>query len=113
MPEKSDHIMAKYVDAAEEFGRSAKEFLQHVNLLSQAWNAYQQAMAASAELRGVLDTGDENLRIQMAQLEQAVSGLFGKAFPGESKVEELKAEVLKASAARAGAASTSSVKVLP
>jgi hypothetical protein len=111
--EKGNHIMSTYVVAADEFARSVKEFLQHVDLLSQACNSYLQAMAASAELRAALDTGDGNLRAQMAELQQAVSGLFGKAFPGESKLEELKAEVMKASAARAGAATTSSVKVLP
>jgi hypothetical protein len=113
MLEKADHIMATYVDAADEFGRSAKEFLQHVNLLPQAWNAYQQAMAASAELRTILDTGDESLRILMAHLEQVVSTPFGKPVPSEKKLEAPKAEVMKASAASAGAGSTSVVNTLP
>jgi hypothetical protein len=113
MLEKADHIMATYVDAADEFGRSAKEFLQHVKLLPQAWNAYQQAMAASAELRAVLDTGDETLRMLMAQLEQAVSNPFGEPVPGEKKLEALKAEVMKASAASVGAGSTTVVRTLP
>jgi exonuclease VII small subunit len=113
MLEKADHIMATYVDAADEFGRSAKEFLQHVDLLDQAWNAYNQAMAASAELRAVLDTRDENLRILMGQLEQAVSNPFGKPVPSEKKLGVLKADVMKASAASVGAASTSNVKMLP
>jgi hypothetical protein len=42
-----------------------------------------QAIAASAELRAVLDTRDENLRILMGQLEQAVSSQFGKPVPSE------------------------------
>jgi exonuclease VII small subunit len=113
MPEKADHIMATYVDAADEFGRAAKEFLQHVNLLDQAWNAYHQAMAASAELRAVLDTRDENLRILMGQLEQAVGSPFGKPVSSEKKLEVLKSEVMKASAASVSAASTSNVKMLP
>jgi hypothetical protein len=113
MFEKADHIMATYVDAAEEFGRSAKEFLLCVNVLSQAWNAYQQAMTASAELRTILDNGDETLRALMAQLEQAVDTPFGKPVPSEKKLEALKAEVMKASAASAGAGSTGVVKTLP
>lgn len=113
MPEKADHIMAIYVDAASEFARSAKEFLQHVHLLHQAWNAYQEAMAASAELRAVLNTGDENLRTLMAQLEQAISSPFGKAALGDKKLEALKAEVMKANAASPGAASSGNAKMLP
>jgi septation ring formation regulator EzrA len=113
MLEKADHIMATYVEAADEFGRSAKEFLQHVNLLEQAWNAYHVAMAASAELRAVLDTRDETLGILMVQLEQAVSRPFGQPVLGEKKLEALKAEVMKASAASVGAGSTSNVKMLP
>ena len=113
MLEKADHMMTTYVDAADEFVRSAKEFLQHVNLLDQAWNAYHAAMAASAELRAVLDTRDENLRILMGQLEQAVGSPFGKPALGEKKLEALKAEVMKASAASVGAGSTSNVKMLP
>jgi exonuclease VII small subunit len=113
MLEKTDHIMDTYVDAADEFGRSAKEFLQHVNLLDQAWNAYHQAMAASAELRAVLDTRDENLRILMRQLEQAVSSLLSKPVASERKLEVLKADVMKASAASVSAASTTNVKMLP
>jgi hypothetical protein len=113
MLEKADHIMATYVDATDKFGRSANEFLQHVNLLPQAWSAYQQAMAASAELRTVLDTGDETLRILMARLEQAVSTPFGTPVSSGKKLEALKAEVMKASAASAGAGSTNVVKTLP
>jgi arsenate reductase-like glutaredoxin family protein len=112
MPEETDHIMAIYVDAASDFARSAQEFLQYVHLLPQARNAYEEAMAASAELRAVLNTGDENLRTLMAQLEQAISSLSGKAL-GDKKLEALKAEVMKASAASAGAASSGNAKMLP
>jgi hypothetical protein len=113
MLEKTDHIMATYMGAADEFGRSAKEFLQHVNLLHQAWNAYEQAMTASAELRTVLDNGDENLRTLMTQLEQAVSSPFGRPVDSGKKLEALKDEVMKASAAGAGAANPTGVTMLP
>lgn len=105
--------MATYVVATDEFGRSVREFLQHVNLLPRAWTAYQQAMAASAELRTVLDNGDETLRTLMAQLRQAISVPFDQPISGEKKLEALKAEVMKAAAASAGAGSTGVVKTLP
>jgi exonuclease VII small subunit len=113
MFEKADHIMATYVDAAEEFGRSAKEFQQHVKLLPQAWNAYQQAMTASAELRAVLDNADETLRVLMNQLEQALSAPFGKPGLAGREPETVKAEAMKASAGSLGGGGIGVVKTLP
>src|SRR5713226_9633408 len=107
MLEEADHFMATYVRAAEEFGRSAQEFLQHLSLLPQVRNTYQQAMTASAELRTVLDSGDDKLRILMNQLEQALSAPFGKPALSEIRPEAVtvKAEAMRASAASAGAGS--------
>jgi exonuclease VII small subunit len=99
MFEKADELMATYAEASEEFAKSANEFLLHVNLLPQAWKAYQQAMAAGGELRKILDTREETLRALMAQLEQAVNAPFGKPLFGERK-----ADLGKSSAAGAGAA---------
>ena len=103
--------MAKYVDASEEFGKSASELLQHINLLPQAMSAYQKAVTASAELRKVLDSRDEMLQTLMTQLEQAVNSPFGKAAAGERKADEKKTEATKASAA--AASSASAVKTFP
>jgi exonuclease VII small subunit len=97
MFEKADQLMATYADASEEFAKSANEFLQHVNLLPQAWNAYQQAMTAGAELRKILDSREETLRTLMTQLEQAVNSPFGKPVFGERKLD-----VGKTNAAAAG-----------
>jgi hypothetical protein len=108
MFEKSDDIMAAYLEATEEFGRTANEFLRQVILLPQAWHAYQQATEASAKLREILDSRDEMLRKLMSQLEQAISGPFGKPILAEKKPE-----ALKASAAGAGGASMGAVKTLP
>ena len=114
MLEKADQIMATYVEAADQFGKSATEFLRHVSLLRQAWNHYQQAVAASAELRSVLDKGDENLRTLMTQLEDAINTPLGKAVAPENKLEALKAEVMKATAASAGGGNSGGgVKALP
>ena len=113
MLEKADHIMATYVGATEEFGRSAQELLQHLSLLPQARNAYQQAMTASAELRTVLNNGDEKMRVLMNQLEQALSVSLGKLAPNETRTEAVKAESVRFGAASAGAGSIGVVKTLP
>jgi hypothetical protein len=97
MFEKVDDIMATYIDAVEEFSKSAKAFLQHVDLLARAWNAYQESMTASAELRTILDNSDETVRMLMTQLEQAVSSPFGKPVLDEKNPELLKVEAMKAS----------------
>src|ERR1700736_672855 len=98
MFEKVDGIMETYIDAVEEFSKSAKAFLQHADLLARAWNGYQEAMTASAELRNVLDTSDETLRMLMTQLEQAVSAHFAKPVLDEKKLESVKVDAMKAGA---------------
>jgi hypothetical protein len=71
-------------------------------------------MTASAELRTVLDNGDENLRTLMTQLEQAVSSSFGRPVDSGKKPEAPRDEVMKASAAGVGGANTTtSVAMLP
>jgi exonuclease VII small subunit len=65
--------MSTYSEALNEFTRSATAFIEQLPLLTKARDAYEQAMRASAELRKVLDTGEENLQNLMNQLEQAVS----------------------------------------
>jgi hypothetical protein len=118
MVEKADRIMVTYVDAAEEFARSAKEFLRQVDILRQAWSAYEQAMTASTELRVILDNGDAALRILRNQLEEALSAPLAKPGPGERRPQAVEAEGMRASAASAGAGSigagsTGVVKTLP
>src|SRR5580704_1825826 len=87
MLEKGDGIMSTYVGAVEDFRKSATAFMQHVDLLAQARDAYQQAMTASAELRTVLDAGDENLRTLMTQLEQALNLLMARPVLDRKKPE--------------------------
>src|SRR5262249_29451103 len=95
MFEKVDGMMATYVEAVEDFSRSVKEFLQHVH-------RYQEAVAASAELRKVLDNGDETLRMLRTQLEQAIGTPFVQQVLDEKKLETIKFEALRASAGGAG-----------
>jgi exonuclease VII small subunit len=90
MFEKADRVMATYIEASDEFGKSANDLLQHINLLPQALNAYRQAMTASAELRKVLDSRDESLQTLMKQLEEAVNSPFNKAILDEKKPEGTK-----------------------
>lgn len=80
--------MAAYSEAVNEFTKTATAFMEHLPLLSKARNAYDQAMKASAEIRKVLDTGDEDLRTLMSQLTQAVS----KPIPDKKRPELAKTE---------------------
>jgi hypothetical protein len=102
MLEKGDGFMSTYTGAVENFRKSATAFMQHVDLLSQARDAYQQAMTASAELRAVLDAGDENLRTLMAQLEQALNLHLSRPALDRKKPEPVKAEGIKASSENSG-----------
>ena len=103
MLEKGDGIMATYIGAVEDFRKSATAFMQHVDLLAQARDAYQQAMTASAELRTVLDAGDENLRTLMTQLEQALNLHMARPVLDRKKPEPVKVEPIKASSESTGA----------
>jgi hypothetical protein len=102
MLEKGDGIMSTYVGAVEDFRKSATAFMQHVDLLAQARDAYQQAMTASAELRTVLDAGDENLRTLMTQLEQALNLHMARPALDRKKPEPLKVEGIKANGESTG-----------
>jgi hypothetical protein len=108
MLENGDGIMATYIDAVEDFRKSATAFMQHVDLLAQARDAYQQAMTASAELRTVLDAGDENLRTLMSQLEQALNLHMAKPVLDRKKPEPVKVDSIKTNGE-----STSAVRAFP
>lgn len=70
-----------YTEAVSEFTANASAFLEHLPLLTKARAAFEQAMTASAEMRKVLDTGEENLRALMAQLEQGLGVHGDKSLP--------------------------------
>jgi hypothetical protein len=53
---------ATYTEAVSKFTQSATAFMQHVHLLTDARDAYQEAIAPSTAIRRSLDTGDQNLR---------------------------------------------------
>ena len=101
--------MATYTDAMNKFTKSATAFMEHVHLLTEARDAYQMAIAASASLRNSLDAGDQALRSLMTQMEQVVN-----AHLGEASLERKKPEALKVEAIRTNSDSTTAGgKILP
>src|SRR5260370_8974478 len=69
----SPPTMNTYIEAVNEFTKNATAFIEQLPLLTKARGAYEKAMRASAEMRKVLDAGEENLRTLVTQLEQAVN----------------------------------------
>ena len=87
--------MATYTEALNEFAKNATAFIEQLPLLTKARDAYEQAMRASAELRKVLDTGEENLQTLMRQLEQAVNVHGVKPAADRKKPEPAKVEAIR------------------
>jgi hypothetical protein len=87
---------ATYTEAMNKFSRSAKAFMEHVHLLTEARTAYQEAMSIGTELRNRLDAGDSTLRGLMTQLELVVSAHIGEAADGK-RPELVKGENTSAS----------------
>ena len=98
--------MAVYSDAMNNFTKAATAFMDHVHLLTEAREAYQMAMAASASLRNSLDSGDQFLRSLMTQMEQVVSAHLGDVMLEKRKAEAPKAEALRVEAIRTNRDST-------
>jgi hypothetical protein len=84
--------MKTYSEAVDEFSKHTSEFLSCIPLLIKARDAYQRAMAVSAEVRSMLDAGDGTLRTLMAQLEDAVAIHLGKTPSDRKKPESVTAE---------------------
>lgn len=81
-----------YTEAVSEFTTNASAFLEHLPLLNKARAAFEQAMTASAEMRKVLDTGEENLRALMSQLEQGLGVQGDKSLPDKKTSAPAKLE---------------------
>ena len=84
---QSPAAMTSYREAVAEFTRNANKLIEHVPLFAKARNAYEQAMRSSAEVRDILESGDETLRILMTDLEQAFSLHAGRT-PFERRTAE-------------------------
>ena len=87
--------MTTYIGWVNEFNKNATAFIEQLPLLTKARDAYEQAMKASAELRKVLDTGDEVLRTLMTQLEQGVSIQRVNLAPDKKNPEPAKVERMR------------------
>jgi hypothetical protein len=98
--------MATYTEAVNEFTKNATAFIEQLPLLTKARDAYEQAMRASAELRKVLDAGEENLRTFMTQLEQVVNVHVGKPVPDKKKPEPAIVEEIRGTDERTGGVKT-------
>jgi hypothetical protein len=79
-----------YTEAMNKFTKSATAFMEQVHLLTEARDAYLEAMTASTALRNSLDAGDQILRSLMTQLEQVVNDHLD-----ESTLDRKKPELLK------------------
>ena len=83
---------ALYAEAANRFRSVAEAFMEHVHLLTEARNAYQQAMSASTEMRARLDAGDHALRTVMAQLERVIDDHLSEPVLDRKKPALVKAQ---------------------
>src|SRR6202142_3190625 len=89
--------MASYTDAMNKFTNAATAFMDHVHLLTEARDAYQTAITASAAIRSSLDARDQALRSLMTQMEQVVNAHLGEANLDKKKPEALKVEAIRTS----------------
>jgi hypothetical protein len=88
--------METYVEAVNEFTKNATAFIEQLPLLTKAQCAYEEAMRAIAGIRKVLDTGEENLRTLMTQLEQRANLHGVKPTPDKKNPEPAKVERMRA-----------------
>jgi hypothetical protein len=95
VPAQPTPTLATYTDAMNKFTKSATAFMEHVHLLTEAQEAYREAMNASAAMRSSLDAGDKTLRGLMTQLEQVVSDHLGEPPLEKKKPESTKVEPIR------------------
>jgi hypothetical protein len=84
--------MEMYTEAMSEFTKNATAFIEQLPLLTRARSAYEEAMRATAEMRTVLDAGEEKLRTLMTQLEQGLNIEAVRSAPDKKNPEPTKFE---------------------
>lgn len=89
--------MAAYTEAVNEFTRNATAFIEHVPLLTRARDAHDKAMKASAEVRRVLDKGEEDLRALMNHLIQVLNSNVVMVAPDRKRPEPTQLETIRGS----------------
>lgn len=87
--------MAAYTEAVNEFTRNATAFIEHVPLLTKARDAHDKAMKASAEVRKVLDKGEEDLRALMNHLIQVLNSNVVMVAPDRKRPEPTQLETIR------------------
>lgn len=87
--------MAAYTEAVTEFTRNATAFIEHVPLLTKARDEYDNAMKASAEVRKVLDKGEEDLRALMNHLVQVLNSNLVMVAPDKKRPEPTQLETIR------------------
>lgn len=105
--------LGAYTEAVNKFTKSASAFIEHLPLLAEARRAYEEASRASAELRRVLDAGDENLRALMSHLEQMANVHFLSSPGAKSNADAKNSEPSKLGPVRVGEESKGTVKRFP
>ena len=101
--------LATYTDAMNKYTRYATAFMEHVHLLTEARDAYEEAMTTSRALRNSLDAGDQALRSLMTQMEQMINSHLS-----EPALEKKRPEPVKVEATRTNYESTgTAVRSLP
>lgn len=103
--------LGAYTEAVNKFTKSASAFIEHLPLLVDAKQAYDEATKASAELRRVLDAGDENLRALMSHLEQMAN--VHLVSTGKSDLEKRNREPSKLGPVRVGEEEKGAIKRFP
>jgi hypothetical protein len=87
--------MEAFTEAVNEFTRNAAAFIEHVPLLTKARNAYDNAMKSSAEVRKVLDKGEEDLRALMNHLVQVLNSNMVMVAPDKKRPEPTQLETIR------------------
>jgi hypothetical protein len=105
--------LGAYSDAVKKFTKSASAFIEQLPLLAEAREAYEEATRASAELRRVLDAGDENLRTLMSHLEQMANIHLVNVPGGKPTTDKRKVEGAKLGPVRAGEEIKGAMKRFP
>jgi len=101
--------LATYTEAMNKFTHASTAFMEHVHLLTEAREAYQEAMNASAALRNSLDAGDKSLRGLMTQLEQVVNAHLGDPNLDRKKPEGIRVEPIRGNGDSMGVVRTTSL----
>jgi exonuclease VII small subunit len=89
--------MKTYTEAMNEFTKNATAVLEQLPLLTKARAAYEEARRASAEMRKLLDSGDQKLQTLMTRLEQEVNVPGVQPAPDKKNPEPAKVERIRGS----------------